>query len=141
MATSFETIYDQFLKLIDDPDLALMSDEDLKLHLSEYLKDAIYLYLTPTPKELLDMGESGFNSDINPRLQRIVAHAMVLVWIEPKILKERILRSAIQDRDYSELSHSSQLNALLKVKSESFNKLHEFIIDYFYQDDEFQGLS
>ena len=141
MGTPFTDVYAQFLKLIDDPELALMSDEDVSAHLEDYLKDAIYLYMTPTPLPLLSMSDNTFTEVIPERLLRILAHAMVLIWIEPKISRERIMRTAIQDRDYSELSHANQLSTLIRKKEHHFAKVREFMMDYFYQDEDFKGFN
>ena len=141
MGTPFTEIYNKFLKLIDDPDLALMYEEDVKFHLKEFMLDAIHLYFTPIPHELEDMNDEGFNSMLPQRIQGIVAHAMLLVWIKPKIYKERLLRSAIADRDYSELSHANQLVTLERLRQNAMNEVKEFAMDFWYDDEDFKGFN
>ena len=119
MNTSLETIYDRFLTKIDDADLAQLSVEDIKFHLRQYLDDAIFTHLQPTP----------------------LAHAMVLAWIEPKIKHDRIMRSAVSGRDYSELSNANQLKALLDLEDRTMAKVDEFITTYFYSHETFKGFS
>ena len=141
MGTPFTDIYDKFLKLIDDPDLALMSEEDAKFHLKGFMLDAIHIYFTPIPPELEDMNDDSFNIVMPQRIQSILAHAMLLVWIKPKIYKERLLRSAIADRDYSELSHANQLATLEKLRQNAMHEVKEFVMDFWYEDKDFEGFN
>lgn len=141
MGTPFTEVYAKFLKLIDDPDLAYFTDEEIEAHLKEYMLDAIQLYFIPTPEELEDMSYDGFNTIIPLKVQSILANAMLLVWIKPKIYKERLMRSAIADRDYSELSHANQLSILERLRTNAMNEVKEFVMDYWYYDKEFEGFN
>lgn len=141
MGTPFTEVYAKFLKLIDDPDLAYFTDEEIEAHLKEYMLDAIQLYFIPTPEELEDMSDDGFNTIIPLKVQSILANAMLLVWIKPKIYKERLMRSAIADRDYSELSHANQLSILERLRTNATNEIKEFVMDYWYYDKEFEGFN
>lgn len=141
MGTPFTEVYAKFLKLIDDPDLAYFTDEEIEAHLKEYMLDAIQLYFIPTPKELEDMSDDGFNTIIPLKVQSILANAMLLVWIKPKIYKERLMRSAIADRDYTELSHANQLSTLERLRTNAMNEIKEFVMDYWYYDKEFEGFN
>lgn len=141
MGTPFTEVYAKFLKLIDDPDLAYFTDEEIEAHLKEYMLDAIQLYFIPTPEELEDMSDDGFNMIIPLKVQSILANAMLLVWIKPKIYKERLMRSAIADRDYSELSHANQLSILERLRTNAMNEVKEFVMDYWYYDKEFEGFN
>lgn len=141
MNTSLETIYDRFLTKIDDADLAQLSVEDIKFHLRQYLDDAIFTHLQPTPLCLTEYDDEGFSSEIPMELQNILAHAMVLAWIEPKIKHDRIMRSAVSGRDYSELSNANQLKALLDLEDRTRAKVDEFITTYFYSHESFKGFS
>ncbi len=140
MPTPFQEIYEKFLSLIDDYELALFSDEELKFILFNYLNRAISLDFKQCRKDLNDYDKEleQFNVKLSNEEQWIIAHGMVLSWIEPKIQRERLLRDAISDRDYKESSHANQLKELLNLESNNRNKLKEYLINYTYND--FEGL-
>ena len=139
MGTPFADIYSKFLNLIDDPDLALLTNADADFQMKQYLSDAIHLYFTPTPPELQLTEDESFTEVVPERLQSILANAMLLVWVKPKIFKERLMRSAIADRDYSELSHANQLSVLEKLRQNATYEVKEFVMDFWYEDESFQG--
>lgn len=140
MFTPFQKIYDKFLSLIDDYELALFSDEDLKYLLSNYLNRAISLDFKQCTKNLNNYDEvlEQFNEELSDEEQWIIAHGMVLSWLEPKIKRERLLRDAISDRDYKESSHANQLKELLNLESSTRDRLKEYLINYTYNN--FDGL-
>lgn len=139
MNTTFEEIYDKFLAKISDADLAQLPMENIKYHLKQYLEDAIFIRLHPAPKCLTEFDGDGFASEIPYTLQDLVAHAMVLAWLEPKLKHDRILRSAIGGRDYSELSNANQLKALLSLEDSAKDKVNEYFITYEYTHEDFDG--
>lgn len=139
MGTEFTQIYERFLALIDDPDMALMSTEDIMYHLNIYLEDAIFTYLMPVPSCLKEVTEDGFESQIPIELQNIIARGMVVSWLNSKIKKERTLRSAIANRDYSELSNANQLKALIDLQDTELTRLEKAKRDFDYTDINFDG--
>lgn len=139
MGTPFTEIYPKFLKLINDPDFGLLTNEDAEYFMEQYLFDAIHLHFTPTPKELEIGDDKSFINVVPDRMQAILANAMLLVWVKPKIFKERLMRSAIADRDYSELSHANQLSVLEKLRENATIEIKQYVSDFWYEDESFEG--
>lgn len=138
--TPFESIYDKFLSLIDDYELALIYDEELDFLLSNYLSRAISLDFKQCQKDLTKFNteDKQFDVDLSAEEQWIIATGMTLSWLESKIKHEKLMRSAISDRDYTESSNANQLQSLLKLEIITRDRLHHYIVNYSYND--FEGL-
>jgi len=132
LATPFQEVYDKFLTYIDDFELATLHPEDVEFLLSNYLSRAVSLDFKQCTKDLDDIDKDlkQFNEDLTSEEEWIIATGMVLSWLEPKIKRENLLRSAISDRDYKESSHANQLGKLIELEQLTRRRLKQYVVSY-----------
>ncbi len=146
MSTQLSTIYDNFLKQIDDEIMVFMNEkfgeqfiEDLLL---SYLKGAIAkfktyekgIHLVPPTED-----SSGYiQEDLSQKEINILVMGMITIWLNPKIFCEDKLKQAITDGDYNRLSSANMLSKLLNLKEYADDYFRAEMIEYSYGDD-FEG--
>ena len=84
--TSYESIYNLALKLVDDPLLAQFPEEDLENELYSWMTQAIYK-LPKLRGELSDRDDEikVFNNDLSDVAKMALAMAMKREWLAPQI--------------------------------------------------------
>ena len=144
MSTPLSTIYDNFLKQIDDEIMVFMSEkfgdqfvEDLML---TYLKGAIAKFKTYNGDlEIVTEGSDSYiNQDLTQKEIDIISMGMITIWLNPKIFCEDKLKQAITDGDYNRLSSANMLDKLLNLKEYADDYFRGEMIEYSY-DDTFEG--
>ena len=144
MSTPLSTIYDNFLKQIDDEIMVFMSEkfgdqfvEDLML---TYLKGAITKFRTYEGNlELVENGSDSYiTQDLTQKEIDIISMGMITIWLNPKIFCEDKLKQAITDGDYNRLSSANMLDKLLNLKEYADDYFRAEMIEYSY-DDTFEG--
>ena len=144
MSTPLSTIYDNFLKQIDDEIMVFMSEkfgdqfvEDLML---TYLKGAIAKFRTyEGDLELVEnSSDSYITQDLTQKEIDIISMGMITIWLNPKIFCEDKLKQAITDGDYNRLSSANMLDKLLNLKEYADDYFRAEMIEYSY-DDTFEG--
>lgn len=144
MSTPLSTIYDNFLKQIDDEIMVFMSEkfgdqfvEDLML---TYLKGAIAKFRTyDGDLELVENGSDSYiTQDLTQKEIDIISMGMITIWLNPKIFCEDKLKQAITDGDYNRLSSANMLDKLLNLKEYADDYFRAEMIEYSY-DDTFEG--
>lgn len=144
MSTPLSTIYDNFLKQIDDEIMVFMSEkfgdqfvEDLML---TYLKGAIAKFRTyEGDLELVENGSDSYiTQDLTQKEIDIISMGMITIWLNPKIFCEDKLKQAITDGDYNRLSSANMLDKLLNLKEYADDYFRAEMIEYSY-DDTFEG--
>lgn len=144
MSTPLSTIYDNFLKQIDDEIMVFMSEkfgdqfvEDLML---TYLKGAIAKFRTyEGDLELVENGSDSYiTQDLTQKEIDIISMGMITIWLNPKIFCEDKLKQAITDGDYNRLSSANMLDKLLNLKEYADDYFRGEMIEYSY-DDTFEG--
>lgn len=144
MSTPLSTIYDNFLKQIDDEIMVFMSEkfgdqfvEDLML---TYLKGAIAKFRTYEGNlELVENGSDSYiTQDLTQKEIDIISMGMITIWLNPKIFCEDKLKQAITDGDYNRLSSANMLDKLLNLKEYADDYFRAEMIEYSY-DDTFEG--
>ena len=121
-----ENILSMFLRIITEYDYLDYTEEELTEDFKEIMDMAItYLQLQGL---LLDIDDEEFVS--NRSLEYIVAHASVLVWLEPKVNSAEMLAAQLTSTDFTQFSNANRLQACIKLYNKCEAKLNNLILDY-----------
>lgn len=122
MSTPLKKIYNIFLTHIDDDLLSMLKREVADDMLLVYLQGATVDF-DVCKKDLTIIEpseENGFEgyiiSDLDLDEVFLLAKAMLLYWLNPKILREDNLKTMLTDHDYNQKSPANMLDKLLKLK-------------------------
>lgn len=140
--TTFKDVYQKFLSKIESYELATVSCEDFEYSLLQFLSGAIGLYFSgklASRVENASKEEEHFGTVLTNNEQWMLATAMVYQWLDTRIYKEDLMKTAVTDRDYNETSPANQLKALKMIKDDLELELHKYSVNYSYIG--FDGLS
>lgn len=134
MATSFDTINDKFLHLLEGLDLMDMTDDDLMDELYHYMDYGISLYFNNRycRVDLTDISlvDSEFNVDLNRNEINIIAMSMLMAWMEKQINTLENMKQKVGTRDFKPSSSQIHLDKLMKRKNDVKKDLKSFIREY-----------
>ena len=134
--TSYETIYNLALSLVDDPLLAQFPEEDLENELHLWMLQAI-AKLPKLRSELSDRDDEAkvFNNDLSDVAKMALAMAMKREWLAPQIASiTLILQRSSKKEAYNQKDHLAGLMALDSAIDTEIKKL---IRDDTYVDSEY----
>lgn len=140
MATQLGEVYRSFLNSIEDEDWLMIEDD-------EVIADLLLDYLEKATVDFdLCRKDLNINYDIlcfYQKLDRdeivILSKAMILHYLEPKILREQNLRQAVSSKDFSNLSNANMLAKLIELKKYTRQELEGYLTRYDYK--YFEGLN
>ena len=121
-----ENVLSMFLRIITEYDYLDFTEEELVTDFEEIMSMAIVeLQLQGL---LLDIDSEEFVS--NRSIEYIVAHASVLVWLEPKVNSAEMLAAQLTSTDFTQFSNANRLQACIKLYNQCESKLNNLILDY-----------
>lgn len=137
MGTPIQDVYRKFLGMIEDEEWLLVEDEVIEDLMLNYLenatvefnqckKDLTINYETMTFEETLSMNEI-----------MILAWAMIIHYLQPKIKREENLRQFVSDKDFSRLSNANMLMRLMNLEDKARKQLETYQAKYRFK--EFTG--
>ena len=121
-----ENVLSMFLRIVTEYDYLDFTEEELTEDFSEIVSMAIVeLQLQGL---LLDIDSEEFVS--NRSIEYIVAHASVLIWLEPKVNSAEMLAAQLTSTDFTQFSNANRLNACIKLYNQCEARLNNLILDY-----------
>ena len=126
MGTPLDEIIDLAFSLIHDTDLAKMAEEDLKHLAYNFLNFAIVKFkeckadLTIVENEF---DEKCFKDELTMEEKIILAYGWTYYWLHHKAMYNRMLKNAINSKDFNQLSNA---NLLLRLNEMMENTRKEF---------------
>ena len=121
-----ENVLSMFLRIVTEYDYLDFTEEELIADFEEIMSMAITeLQLQGL---LLDIDSEEFVS--NRSIEYIVAHASVLIWLEPKVNSAEMLASQLKSTDFTQFSNANRLNACIKLYNQCEARLNNLILDY-----------
>ena len=121
-----ENVLSMFLRIITEYDYLDFTEEELVADFEEIMSMAIVeLQLQGL---LLDVDSEEFVS--NRSIEYIVAHASVLVWLEPKVNSAEMLAAQLTSTDFTQFSNANRLQACIKLYNQCESRLNNLILDY-----------
>lgn len=142
--TPIEDVFNLMYGLITDSDLARLSNEDLQDLSITFLTYAITRFkeskadLTIIEDEL---NNKCFKDELTMEEKMILAYGMLYAWLHHKVMYNRMLKNAINTKDFQQLSQANVLlraNELLDYTRKEFNRLRKA---YTKRYNDFQGWS
>lgn len=134
--TSYETIYNLALSLINDPLLAQWPEEDLENELYSWLIQSIYK-LPKLRGELINRDDDlrCFNSELNSSTIMALALEMKRCWLSPQIASISLtLQRSSKKESYSQ---AEQLKALMMLDDSINVELKKLLRDDTYVDSDY----
>ena len=123
---NMESVLSMFLRIITEYDYLDFTEEELTADFEEIMSMAIVeLQLQGL---LLDIDSEEFVS--NRSIEYIVAHASVLIWLEPKVNSAEMLAAQLTSTDFTQFSNANRLQACIKLYNQCEAKLNNLILDY-----------
>ena len=121
-----ENVLSMFLRIVTEYDYLDFTEEELVTDFEEIMSMAITeLQLQGL---LLDIDSEEFVS--NRSIEYIVAHASVLVWLEPKVNSAEMLAAQLTSTDFTQFSNANRLQACIKLYNQCEARLNNLILDY-----------
>ena len=121
-----ESVLSMFLRIVTEYDYLDFTEEELVADFEEIMSMAIVeLQLQGL---LLDIDSEEFVS--NRSIEYIVAHASVLIWLEPKVNSAEMLAAQLTSTDFTQFSNANRLQACIKLYNQCEAKLNNLILDY-----------
>lgn len=123
---NMENVLSMFLRIVTEYDYLDFTEEELVTDFEEIMSMAIAeLQLQGL---LLDIDSEEFIS--NRSIEYIVAHASVLIWLEPKVNSAEMLAAQLTSTDFTQFSNANRLNACIKLYNQCEARLNNLILDY-----------
>ena len=123
---NMENVLSMFLRIVTEYDYLDFTEEELVTDFEEIMSMAIVeLQLQGL---LLDVDSEEFVS--NRSIEYIVAHASVLVWLEPKVNSAEMLVAQLTSTDFTQFSNANRLQACIKLYNQCESRLNNLILDY-----------
>lgn len=123
---NMENVLSMFLRIVTEYDYLDFTEEELVADFEEIMSMAIVeLQLQGL---LLDIDSEEFVS--NRSIEYIVAHASVLIWLEPKVNSAEMLAAQLTSTDFTQFSNANRLQACIKLYNQCEAKLNNLILDY-----------
>ena len=123
---NMENVLSMFLRIVTEYDYLDFTEEELIADFEEIMSMAIVeLQLQGL---LLDIDNEEFVS--NRSIEYIVAHASVLVWLEPKVNSAEMLAAQLTSTDFTQFSNANRLQACIKLYNQCESRLNNLILDY-----------
>ena len=123
---NMENVLSMFLRIVTEYDYLDFTEEELVTDFEEIMSMAIVeLQLQGL---LLDIDSEEFVS--NRSIEYIVAHASVLIWLEPKVNSAEMLAAQLTSTDFTQFSNANRLQACIKLYNQCESRLNNLILDY-----------
>ena len=121
-----ENVLSMFLRIITEYDYLDFTEEELVADFEEIM----YMAITELQLQglLLDIDSEEFVS--NRSIEYIVAHASVLIWLEPKVNSAEMLAAQLTSTDFTQFSNANRLQACIKLYNQCEARLNNLILDY-----------
>ena len=114
--TPIEEVFNLMYGLITDSDLAKLSNDDLKDLSITFLNFSLMRFKELKADATIVEGENGekyFKDELTMEEKTIIAYGMLWAWLHHKVMYDRMLKNAINTKDFNQLS---QANSLLRAQ-------------------------
>lgn len=133
MVTRLEEVYRHFLSSIEDVEwLIIEDDEVIEDLLLSYLEKATVDFHKCKKDLSINYVDKSFYEKLTMREVIILAFAMKLHYLDPKIIREENLKQAVTSKDFSKLSNANMLDKLIKLKELTKKELKSYMTEYDY---------
>ena len=136
--TSYETIFNRFLRKIDDPELAVQLSENaewVEEEFTGYLHSAVAKQLKVIESDTITFNdpEGDIEEDLSDFEIEILALGMLVEYLTPlvnRVSNMKMILGGKEEKFFSQASHMSELRSLL---SDSEIRLRKLVRDHGYE--------
>ena len=139
VATQLENVYRHFLNSIEDYEWLLVSDEVIEDLLLDLIEKATVDFDICRKSLTIDYMNMSFYEQLDMDEIVILSKAMILNYLDPKILREENLKQAVTSKDFSKLSNANMLDKLILLKKNTREEFDTYMSKYDYK--MFEGLN
>lgn len=132
MSTPVQDIYKIFLSQIGKDIITELSREVAEDLMLTYLQGASVEF--SKCRKDLNIQENNIIGDLDLDEKFILAEGMILYWLQPKKLTQEVIKNRITDGDYVIKSPANLLDKLMKLESQTQDKLRKRLIKYSWKD-------
>lgn len=125
-----EKIYSMFLRLMTDYKHLLFTEQEMNEEFVEILENALIEVQIKGALEDLTFTNGQFNRELATNEQYILAHACVLIWVQPMVNSAELLAAQLTSTDYSQFSNSNRLSAAIRLHNSISTKLYSLLSEY-----------
>lgn len=125
-----DKIYSMFLRLMTDYKHLLFTDQEMNEEFVEILENALIEVQIKGALEDLTFVGGQFNRELTTNEQYILAHACVLIWVQPMVNSAELLAAQLTSTDYSQFSNSNRLSAAIRLYNNISSKLYSLLAEY-----------
>lgn len=139
MQTSYQEIYDLFVRKITDFNLMIQDDEDIEQLCYKYLESAIANFMFckhDLSKRDIGKFNGGFHSTLNIQEKEILSLLMIVEWLTPQIYNITLIKQFVGDSEFNMTSQANHLDKLSQLKQQAIEDSEKLITLYTYDDEE-----
>lgn len=125
-----DKIYSMFLRLMTDYKHLLFTEQEMNEEFVEILENALIEVQIKGALEDLTFVGGQFNRELTNNEQYILAHACVLIWVQPMVNSAELLAAQLTSTDYSQFSNSNRLSAAIRLYNNISSKLYSLLAEY-----------
>ena len=134
MGTPIEIVYGKFLGMIEDEEWLLVEDDVIEDLMLNYLENATVEFNECKKDLTIDYGTMCFKENLDLNEIMILAYAMVIHYLQPKIKREENLRQFLSDKDFNKLSNANMLLRLMGLEKATRKQLEVYQSKYCFKD-------
>lgn len=129
MSTSYETIYDLFLRKISDFDLATLEDDELETYCGSILTSALTRVRTMS-HDLSNRDDFEFADDLDDIEKEVIACQMVVEWADGQLNNTQLTHMFVGTKDESMASQANHMNTLMALVHQNRARVSTLMRDY-----------
>lgn len=134
MGTPIEIVYRKFLGMIEDEEWLLVEDDVIEDLMLNYLENATVEFNECKKDLTIDYETMCFKENLDLNEIMILAYAMVIHYLQPKIKREENLRQFLSDKDFNKLSNANMLLRLMGLEKTTRKQLEVYQSKYCFKD-------
>lgn len=133
MATPFSKVCDKFLFKVKSYELLSLLEDDRNEILILYLESAFSKYEKDLKNaKFMDFDKKEFTQDLSLVEIDILAEAMIVEWLQPRIYDDMLLQNKLNTRDFTEYSTANLTEKIQSVYEMACSKIRFRVNDYTY---------
>lgn len=133
--TTFDEVFNIALWKFSDRDLPEYADEDRDAIMMRYLLPAAShaAAVTGDPTFNINLSSGTFNGELTNEQIDIVATGIAYEWYSRRVLNSETIRNRLSNKDYSNHSPGTLLEAMVKLRAQLKNDLDTKLIEYSFR--------
>lgn len=139
--TNYDVVYDVFFDKSREYEIFELSEETSKEVLLGYLKGAVSMFSRVCDKvKTFDKDGDSFEDDLSLTEIDILAEAMVLMALKPKLNNSDNFKNGLGTKDYTLFSPANLLNSIQNVYDRCFKQVRSMMNEYSFENNDIKEI-